>query len=85
MRMLVVVVAICGCCLASTPALAQNPKPSLKGSKASVARMAEQARLHDFSRMSTGAKILEFFGRDRLVKLEGSRNYHLGGVSYPFV
>src|SRR3989344_2291578 len=74
MRQMLVVATICGCCLAGSPALAQKkptPKPppvSLRGSGASVAWMEYQAELHDFSRMSTGAKILEFFGKDRLVK-----------------
>jgi hypothetical protein len=48
--------------------------------------MEYQAELHDFSRMSTGAKILEFFGKDRLVKLGGDKNYAVDdSVSYPYV
>jgi len=83
-KMLVRLVALCGwLVLTSIPAFGQTP--SLEGSPASVARMARQAELHDFSRMGTGAKILEFFGKKRLVKLEGDGNYRLDGVSYPYV
>jgi hypothetical protein len=84
-KLLIMAVAICGCCLMSIPALAQKGKPSLEGSPESIARMAEQAKLHDYSRLSTGKKIMNFFRGGLLVELKGNGNYRLDGVSYPFV
>ena len=83
MRTMFRVMVTCGCLIMSIPAFAQ--KPSLKGSKASVDRMAREAEVEDLSHMGTGAKILDFFGRKILVELKGDENYHLDGVSYPYV
>jgi hypothetical protein len=82
-RMLVVVMALCGCLLVSISASAQ--KPSLKGSKASVNRMDKEAETEDLSYLGTGAKVKAFFRGGLLVELKGNGNYHLGGVSYPYV
>lgn len=84
MRMILVwIIVICGWLLSSTSAFAQSP--SLRGSKASVERMARQADLHDFTRLRTGGKVGTFVEAGLLVRLNGNRNYHLGSVSYPFV
>ena len=87
-KWLIGLVAI-GCCLVSTPALAQKkkaPKPppvSLRGSAASVAWMDYQADLHDFTRLGTGGKILRFFGIQLLEEIKGNGGYRLDGGSLP--
>lgn len=82
-KMFVRSVAVYGCLLIGTPALAQ--RPSLRGSPAAIARKAKQAELHDFSHLSNGARILNFFRGGLLVELKGDKNYRLDGVSYPLV
>jgi len=83
-RMLIgLLVTICAC-LTNTFALAQ--KPSLKGSKESVARMELQAEIHDYDHLSTGRRVITFFRGGLLVQLKGNKNYRLDDeVSYPYV
>jgi hypothetical protein len=47
--------------------------------------MARQAEIHHFSRMSTKTKIKNFFRGGLLVQLKENENFHLDGVSYPYV
>lgn len=82
-KMLVRALAICGCLLMSIPASAQ--RPSLRGSRASVARMARQAELHDLTRLRTGGRVEDFVEMGLLVRLRGNGNYRLDDVSYPFI
>jgi hypothetical protein len=82
-RVVVWLLVMCGFLLVSIPAQAQ--KPSLKGSPASVDRMAEEARIEKLTRLSTGDKVLNFFRGGLLVELKGNENYHTDGVSYPYV
>ena len=83
MRTIIVgILVTCGWLLTSIPAYAQ--KPSLRGSKASVDRMAKQAELHDFTHLRTGGRVEDFVEMGLLVRLTGDANYRLDEVSYPF-
>lgn len=82
-RMVLRFLVCCGILLVSFPVNAQ--RPSLNGSKASVDRMAAQAKIHDFSRLTTGERVEAFFRGGLLVELKGNENYHTHGVSYPYV
>lgn len=59
---------------------------SLSGSKASVNRMARQARLHGFTRLPDGEMLKDFVKNELLVLMEGNNDYHVDGqVSHPYV
>jgi hypothetical protein len=57
---------------------------SLRGSPASIARMARYADKHDLYSYQTRAGVLKAVARGRLVKLNGS-SYKLSNVHYPYV
>ena len=60
-------------------------RPSLKGSRASVNRMAEQARLHKFDHMRDGAMVSKHVRAGRLVHVNNTENFVLdGGVTFPY-
>lgn len=81
MQRLLTVMVLCGCLV--SPTFAQSP--SLKGSKASVNRMAEQGKEHDFTRLPNEDRLGDFVKMGLLVRLPGNRDYHLAGISHPFV
>ncbi|NJD20813.1 MAG: LysM peptidoglycan-binding domain-containing protein [Gemmatimonadetes bacterium] len=57
---------------------------SLKGSRASVDRQARVAGEHDFSYLTTGARVLAFADRGLLVRVRSGADLELHGVSYPY-
>ena len=67
--------------LAYTPSNAQ----SLRGSPASVDRIHRQALNHRLTFFATASSIREAHSNGRLVRLQGSSNYELVAVSYPYV
>lgn len=71
-------------CLIGNQALAQS-KPSLKGSKSSVNRMFNEAKAEDLTRLPNADKVDGFVDAGLLVRIADNGNYHLGGVSNPFV
>ena len=66
--------------LLTAPAAAQ----SLRGSRASLDRQNHAARDHDFTYLTTSAKVRQFVDRGYLVRVEPSRDVELHGVSYPY-
>lgn len=66
--------------LVTGPAAAQ----SLRGSPASLDRQNDAAREHDFTYLTTSAKVRQFVERGYLVKVEASREVELHNVSYPY-
>jgi Family of unknown function (DUF5715) len=83
MRVLFTFLFVCAHLLFGASAFAQ--KPSLKGSKASVARMARQAKLHDFTHLVSGNKVEDFVRVGLLYRLRGNKDYKLDGASHPYV
>lgn len=80
---LLIAVVVCWL-VASVVLFAQTA--SLRGSPSSVARMARQAKAHDFTHMRNGSHVMRFVNAGLLVRLGGNRNYRLDDeVSYPYV
>lgn len=79
----VLMLVVCGS-LFSSSAYAQ--RPSLRGSKASVDRMARQAKAHDFTVLLTEDRVQDFVQMGLLVRLRSNRNYRVDDeVSHPYV
>lgn len=58
---------------------------SLKGSRASVRRMAEQAKLHKFDHMLNSVMVSRYVRARYLVHVENTENFVLhGGVTFPY-
>lgn len=75
---LVVLLAALGA--GAAPAGAQ----SLRGSRASIDRMYQQARNHDLTFYRTGTGVRGAARDGDLVRLSGNEHYRLSGVSYPY-
>lgn len=65
--------------------LADAGAQSLRGSKPSVNRMYRQALDHDLHFYQSGSGVLKASRSGTFVRLEGSRDYKVAGVSYPYV
>lgn len=65
--------------------LADAGAQSLRGSKPSVNRMYRQALDHDLHFYQSGSGVLKASRNGVFVRLEGSRDYKVAGVSYPYV
>jgi hypothetical protein len=85
MRTLTALLIICTHLLFGFGVEAFAQKPSLKGSKASVARMAKQAEIHKFTRLPNGNKVEDFVDMGLLYRLRGNENYEVDGASHPYV
>jgi hypothetical protein len=61
-----------------------NHAQSLSGSPASMDRQAQQARIHDFTYIEDAQRVRRFVDGGLLVHVEGSGDYDLHDVSYPY-
>lgn len=67
------------------PVQAQTQATFLRGSKASVQRMYDQARDHRLTFYENSAQLREAIGLGRLDQLDGNDDYRLHQVSFPYV
>jgi len=77
--------SLLGGALLARPVQAQTQAVLLRGSKASVQRMYDQARDHRLTFYETTTQLRKAIKEDRLVKLEGNKDYTLHAVSFPYV
>ncbi len=66
--------------LSPAPAAGQ----SLRGSRASMERQNEQARLHDFTFLSNRGQVQHFVDQGFLVPVRGNADFRLKDVSFPY-
>lgn len=57
---------------------------SLRGSSASLDVQNEQARIHDFTYLSTSSQVRRFVDSGYLVPVRGNRDFELHAVSFPY-
>lgn len=57
---------------------------SLRGSSASLDAQNDQARVHDFTYLSTGSQVRRFVDAGYLVPVRGNRDFELHAVSFPY-
>lgn len=84
MKKLLILTALL-CMVAPRMVYAEADKGSLRGSRSSMVRQNDIAREHDYSFLRTADQIDEFVKEGRLVHLDGSADYELANVSYPYV
>jgi hypothetical protein len=58
---------------------------TLRGSRASVDRIYQQALAHDLHFFETSTGVRKAAAEGRLVRLQGNADYQLAGVNYPYV
>ena len=77
--------SLLGGALLARPVQAQTQAVLLRGSKASVQRMYDQAQDHRLTFYENTTQLKKAIELGRLVKLEGNKDYTLHDVSFPYV